>query len=142
MNESIIPVPRRAEYRSRLSYTHRPNFNVQRDGEMTESEFMDQVDETLEQIEEVLDAAESDLDYESQGGMMTVSCENGSQIIFTRQPPLKQLWVATRNGGFHFDFNEDKGQWLRDSDAAELGQVLTSAFAEQAGETLDFSSLA
>ncbi len=109
---------------------------------MTESEFMDQVDETLEQIEEVLDEAESDLDYESQGGMMTVSCENGSQIIFTRQPPLKQLWVATRNGGFHFDYHEDQGQWLRDSDAAELGQVLTSAFAEQAGETLDFSALA
>lgn len=109
---------------------------------MTESEFMTQVDETLEQIEEVLDDAEGDLDYEGQGGMMTVTCENGSQIIFTRQPPVKQLWVATRNGGFHFDYNTDQSQWLRDSDGASLSEVLTAAFADQAGETLDFSSLA
>lgn len=108
---------------------------------MTESEFMARVDTTLEQLEEILDDAESDLDYESQGGMMTVKCENGSQIIFTRQPPVKQLWVATRNGGFHFDYSPEQGQWLRDSDGAPLTRVLTDAFSEQAGETFDFDSL-
>jgi CyaY protein len=106
---------------------------------MTESEFMSRVDATLERIEEILDDAESDLDYESQGGMMTVKCENGSQIIFTRQPPVKQLWVATRNGGFHFD--HDGEQWLRDTDGASLTEVLTVAFAEQAGETFDFQGI-
>ncbi len=106
---------------------------------MTESEFMSREDATLERIEEILDDAESDLDYESQGGMMTVKCENGSQIIFTRQPPVKQLWVATRNGGFHFD--HDGEQWLRDTDGASLTEVLTAAFAEQAGEDFDFSGV-
>jgi CyaY protein len=106
---------------------------------MTESEFMNRVDATLERIEEILDDAESDLDYESQGGMMTVTCENGSQIIFTRQLPVKQLWVATRNGGFHFD--HDGEQWLRDTDGASLTDVLTAAFAEQAGEDFDFSKV-
>ncbi|GAA0789840.1 iron donor protein CyaY [Marinobacterium sediminicola] len=106
---------------------------------MTESEFMSRVDATLEQIEEILDDAESDLDYESQGGMMTVKCENGSQIIFTRQPPVKQLWVATRNGGFHFD--HDGEQWLRDTDKAPLADVLQAAFLEQAGESFDFSDI-
>ncbi|GGB97462.1 protein CyaY [Marinobacterium zhoushanense] len=108
---------------------------------MTESEFMAQVDETLARIEEILDDAESDLDYETNGGMMTVKCENGSQIIFTRQPPLKQLWLATRTGGFHFDYSEEKRSWVRDSDGAELGGVLTQAFADQAGESLDFSDI-
>ena len=106
---------------------------------MTESEFMSRVDATLERIEEILDDAESDLDYESQGGMMTVKCENGSQIIFTRQPPVKQLWVAIRNGGFHFD--HDGEQWLRDTDGASLTEVLTAAFVEQAGEDFDFSGV-
>ena len=109
---------------------------------MTESEFNDKVDATLETIEEMLDEAETDLDYVTTGGVLTVICENRSQIIFTRQPPLKQLWVATRNGGFHFDFNEDQGQWLRDSDGASLSEVLAAAFADQAGENLDFSALA
>lgn len=108
---------------------------------MTETEFMAQVDETLERIEEILDDADSDLDVEGQGGMMTVKCENGSQIIFTRQPPLKQLWLATRSGGFHFDYVSDAGQWQRDSDGASLADVLHQAFAAQAGEQLDFGTL-
>ena len=106
---------------------------------MTESEFMSRVDVTLERIEELLDDAETDLDCESNGGMLTVKCENGSQIIFTRQPPVKQLWVATRHGGFHFD--HDGEQWLRDTDGASLTEVLTAAFAEQAGGDFDFSNV-
>ncbi|MBV1788372.1 iron donor protein CyaY [Marinobacterium sp. D7] len=108
---------------------------------MTESEFMAQVDETLQRVEEILDEAESDLDYETNGGMMTVKCENGSQIIFTRQPPLKQLWLATRTGGFHFDYSDEQQSWVRDSDGADLGELLTQAFADQAGEALDFSAI-
>ena len=106
---------------------------------MTESEFMSRVDATLERIEEILDDAETDLDCESNGGMMTVKCENGSQIIFTRQPPVKQLWVATRNGGFHFD--HDGEQWLRDTDGATLAEVLAGAFADQAGESFAFKGV-
>jgi len=108
---------------------------------MTESEFMTQVDETLTGIEEILDNAESDLDYETNGGMMTVTCANGSQIIFTRQPPVKQLWLATREGGFHFDYDSERQCWLRDSDGAPLAEVLTRAFADQAGERLAFDAL-
>lgn len=108
---------------------------------MTESEFMAQVDETLERIEEILDEAESDLDYETNGGMMTVKCENGSQVIFTRQPPLKQLWLALPGGGFHFDYDPDAGQWKRDTDGADLAALLTTSFAVQAGEQFDFSGI-
>lgn len=105
---------------------------------MTESEFNDRVDETLGTIEEILDEADSDLDYESQGGMLTVKCENGSQVIFTRQPPVTQLWVAARNGGFHFDFDAGSGRWLRDSDGAPLAEVLGEIFRLQAGEDFAF----
>ena len=51
---------------------------------MTESEFNDKVDATLEAIEEMLDEAETDLDYVTSGGVLTVICENHTQIIFTR----------------------------------------------------------
>ncbi|GGO78039.1 protein CyaY [Marinobacterium nitratireducens] len=105
---------------------------------MTESEFNDRVDQTIEAIEEVLDDADSDLDYEAQGGMLTVKCENGSQVIFTRQPPVSQLWVAARNGGFHFDFDPASQRWLRDSDQAPLAEVLSDIFQAQAGEDFSF----
>lgn len=106
---------------------------------MTESEFNALVDDTLLWIEERLDAqAESDLDYETSGGVLTVRCENGTQIIFTRQAPVRQLWVATVSGGFHFDYDGEAEGWVRDSDGQSLGAFLTAVFRDQAGETLAF----
>lgn len=105
---------------------------------MNESEFNQLVDDTLTEIEEKLDEAESDLDYINNGGVLTVICENQSQIIFTRQTPVSQLWLAARSGGFHFDYDADSQRWVRDSDAAPLNDVLDTVFAEQAGETFAF----
>jgi CyaY protein len=105
---------------------------------MTESEFNDRVDETLVTLEDLLDEVDSDLDVESHGGMLTIVCENGSQVIFTRQPPVKQLWVAARNGGHHFDFDESLQRWIRDTDKALLSDVLNEIFRTQADEDLTF----
>ena len=106
---------------------------------MNESEFNQLVDDTLTAIEEILDDAETDLDFMNNGGVLTVICENRSQVIFTRQTPVKQLWLAARSGGFHFDFDADKKQWVRDSDGTALNDMLAAIFTEQAGETFDFN---
>ena len=103
---------------------------------MNESEFNQKVDDILEAIEEILDEAETDLDYINNGGVLTVICENKSQVIFTRQTPVKQFWVAARSGGFHFDFNGET--WIRDSDGALLNDVLAGIFSEQAEEDFSF----
>lgn len=105
---------------------------------MNESEFNQRVDDTFVAIEEALDEASTDLDYENNGGVLTVICENQTQIIFTRQTPVTQLWLAARSGGFHFDYAEDRQTWIRDSDGEPLQAVLNSVFAEQAGETFEF----
>lgn len=105
---------------------------------MTESEFNELVEDTLLQIEESLDEAETDLDYNNAGGVLTVVCENGAHIIFTRQAPVSQLWVATPDGGFHFDYDQNKSAWLRDSDQQSLSQFLAATFAQHAGESLSF----
>ncbi|MGH1430093.1 MAG: iron donor protein CyaY [Neptuniibacter sp.] len=105
---------------------------------MTESEFNDQVDATLDRIEEILDDAETDIDVQLGGGILTIICENRSQLIFTRQAPVKQLWLATKGGGFHFDYDAKQEQWVLDSTAEPLDQFFAKAFSEQAGETLEF----
>ena len=105
---------------------------------MTESEFNDRVDATLIALEDLLDDVGSDLDVKSHGGMLTIVCENGSQVIFTRQPPVRQLWVAARNGGHHFDFDPASERWLRDTDQAPLGDILNDIFRTQANEDLSF----
>ena len=107
---------------------------------MTESEFNEKVEDTLEAIEALLDnEAETDLDYDTVGGVLTIICENRSQIIFTRQAPVSQLWVATVDGGYHFDFSDDLNTWVLDSDQTPLSTFLSATFAKQAGEDLTFS---
>ncbi len=99
---------------------------------MTESEFNQQVDDTLLWLEEAIDASGLDIDYENSGGILTITFEeNGSQVIVNRQTPVRQLWVAAKNGGHHFDFRDDS--WVRDKDGAGLLEVLNQVFTQQAG---------
>lgn len=104
---------------------------------MSESDFNRRIDDTLRAIEEAIDAAGADLDYENAGGVLTLQCTGGSQLILNRQTPLRQLWLAARSGGFHFDWDAATGGWVRDSDGASLGAVLAEILATQCGETID-----
>ncbi|MCK5723465.1 MAG: iron donor protein CyaY [Gammaproteobacteria bacterium] len=105
---------------------------------MNESEFNDIVDnifiEIEDAIEEVCDEKGADIDYETTSGILTLSFTNGTQIIINRQAPLKQIWVAARQGGFHFDFNSEAKQWLCND--KELFSALSEYCSEQAGQSI------
>lgn len=106
---------------------------------MTESEFTQRVDDTLIAIEEAIDAAGADIDYESAAGILTLTIEdNGSQIIINRQTPVRQLWLATRTGGYHFNWSDEAGGWVRDSDGSPFNLMLNQALVDQGAETIEF----
>ena len=71
---------------------------------LSESQFNQKVDDTLLAIEEAIDAGGFDIDYENVAGILTLDCEDGSQVIVNRQGAAMQLWVAARDGGHHFDW--------------------------------------
>jgi CyaY protein len=107
---------------------------------MNESEFHQRVDEMLLAIEEAIDESGADIDYENAAGILTLELENGSQIIINRQTPVKQLWLAVRSGGYHFDWSDEAGEsggWIRDSDGAEFVETLNLALEAQGGEALE-----
>jgi CyaY protein len=105
---------------------------------MTESEFNQRVDDTLLAIEEAIDASGADIDYESAAGILTLTIEeNASQIIINRQGPVKQLWLATKTGGYHYDWSDEAGGWLLDSDGSPFTEMLNRALVEQGGEALE-----
>jgi CyaY protein len=105
---------------------------------MNESEFNDIVDnifiEIEDAIEEVCDETGADIDYETASSILTLSFTNETQIIINRQTPLKQIWVAARQGGFHFDFNNDTKQWICND--KELFTALSEYCTEQAGQNI------
>ncbi|CAM3609486.1 iron donor protein CyaY [Parendozoicomonas haliclonae] len=103
---------------------------------MNEYEFNDQIDELMIAIEDAIEELETDIDYENAGGILTLTFENGSQIILSRQAALTQLWVAARSGGFHFDFDEEQQLWICDSNGEELVSLLNNCASEQSGEEI------
>jgi CyaY protein len=62
-------------------------------------------------------------------------------LILSRQEPLRQLWLAARSGGYHFDYNEEDGQWECEKTDERLNEVLARATFEQAGLELDLEEL-
>ncbi len=78
---------------------------------MTESEFNELIDRTFTALEEALDQVDADVDYETSGGVLTVEFDNDTKLVFSRQPPTRQLWLAARSGGFHFAYDEAAGDW-------------------------------
>lgn len=78
---------------------------------MSESQFNELIDSTFAALEQALDAVDADLDYETSGGVLTVSFDNDTRLVFSRQPPTRQLWLAARAGGFHFAYDAEAGDW-------------------------------
>jgi CyaY protein len=108
---------------------------------MNESEFRNIADQTIEVIQDAIDASGADIDYEESGGVLTLEFDNGSKIIFSKQPPVKQLWMAARSGGYHFGYDADSDTWVCDSgDNEELFAMLSRLATEQSGEVIDLKA--
>ncbi|NWA04287.1 iron donor protein CyaY [Pseudomonas gingeri] len=116
---------------------------------LTEARFHDLVDSTLENLEEVFDESGLDLDQENSSGMLTVKFEGGSQLIFSRQEPLLQLWLATSkpSGAYHFEYkessseDEDGSYWFCVKSEEKLNEILARFTLEQSGADLDFDEI-
>jgi CyaY protein len=108
---------------------------------LTEARFHDLVDAVQQAVEDIFDDSDLDLDLENSAGVLTVRFENGSQLIFSRQEPIRQLWLAARSGGFHFDYDEASERWICDSSDEQLGEMLERITLEQSGADLEFEEL-
>ncbi|WP_431224218.1 iron donor protein CyaY [Serratia sp. L9] len=106
---------------------------------MNDSEFHQLADQLMLNIEETLDDfdGDADIDYETNGGVMTLSFENGTKIVINRQEPLHQIWLATKTGGYHFDYRDSA--WFCDRSGQEFYALLTEAASTQAGAVVSFS---
>lgn len=91
------------------------------------------VETTLDQW---LDDDVVDIDTHRTGGLLELSFPNGSKIILNTQPPLHELWLAARAGGFHFKF--ENNQWVDTKDGKEFHAVLSTQVSAQAGKPLQF----
>lgn len=101
---------------------------------MNDYEYDELTDNTLLAVEEALEQQELDLDYESHGGLLSITFPDHSKIIINKQPPLQQLWVATKFNGHHFEWREQ--QWIDNRTGIEFWTLLTDAASKQAGSPM------
>jgi CyaY protein len=79
-----------------------------------------------------------DIDSQRTGGLLELAFPNGSRIVVNTQPPLHELWLAARAGGYHFKHVD--GRWLDTKDGREFFVVLSSLASEQGGRPLVFEA--
>lgn len=79
---------------------------------------------------------EADVDCDVNDGILTLQFENGSKIIINRQEALRQVWMATKHGGYHFD--QKDGEWICDRGGERFWDLLERAVSQQAGEEARF----
>ncbi|MCV6613583.1 MAG: iron donor protein CyaY [Cellvibrionaceae bacterium] len=97
---------------------------------MNEAEFMAQAEATMMQLEDAIDTGDGALDYESNGSVLTIECEDSAtQVIISRQLATREIWVAAKSGGYHLGWQA--GQWHCASSDESLIQLLERVLTEQ-----------
>ncbi len=105
---------------------------------MTDSDYLTRAEGVLMRIEQAVDDTDADIELERSGNVLTLEFENGSKIIVNLQPPMQEIWIAAKAGGFHFKFVD--GRWLDTRSGREFFESLTEYATQQAGESVDFSA--
>jgi CyaY protein len=107
---------------------------------LTDHDYRTLTDAVLGGIEATVDAWLQDdvvdIDAHRTGGLLELHFPNRSTIVLNTQPPLQELWLAARAGGFHFRFAE--GRWIDTKDGRDFHAALSDCASAQAGLPLRF----
>jgi len=77
-----------------------------------------------------------DIDTHRTGGLLELAFPNGSKIVVNTQPPLHEVWLAAKAGGYHYRHVD--GRWRDTRDGSEFIEALSKHASAQAGKPLQF----
>lgn len=102
----------------------------------------------LQSIEVALEAADDaldlDLDVERQGGnVINIRFRDRSVIVVNTQPPLHEIWVAAKSGGYHYRWAGTVASplWLDTKTGRELLGDLSGFASAQSGQAITIGLL-
>ena len=100
----------------------------------TDTAFIASVDAVLAAFGAALAAALADADIDADwslnDGILEIECEDGSKLIVNRHVPNREIWVAAKSGGFHFQAQQ--GRWRDSRGKEELAVALARLLKAQA----------
>ena len=95
-------------------------------------------------LETADDALDLDLDVERQGGnVINIRFRDRSVIVVNTQPPLHEIWVAAKSGGYHYRWAGTLAspQWLDTKTGRELLSDLSEFASAQSGQAITIDLL-
>lgn len=79
-----------------------------------------------------------DIDAHRTGGLLELEFPDRSKLVINTQPPLQELWLASRAGGYHFQWQA--GRWVDTRDGTEFYAALSREASAQGGRALVFGA--
>lgn len=104
---------------------------------MTDSDYLTRAEAVLDAVERAIDDTGADIELERSGNVLTLEFANRSKIIVNLQPPMQEIWIAAKAGGFHFRYVD--GAWRDTRNDTEFFAALSAYATQQAGEPVTFT---
>ena len=104
---------------------------------LSETEFQQKAEEAIDDLEKSFGemAEDRDLDVQIQGGVLSVTFEEGEpgRFIVSPNSSVRQLWVSARVASYKFDWSNEAEGFVLAGTGEPLKQVMTRLTQEQLG---------
>ena len=105
---------------------------------LSEVAFQGKAEETIDNLDKAFSALaeDRDLDVEVEGGVLSVSFEEGEpgKFIVSPNSSAGQVWVSARLTSFKFDWSEEKEDFVLAGTGEPIRTVLERLAREQLGD--------
>ena len=102
---------------------------------ISETEFQQKAEQAILDLDRVFGdlAEERDLDVQVQGGVLTVSFEEGEpgKFIVSPNSSVRQLWISARMTSSKLDWSDDENAFVLANTSETLKQLMTRLTREQ-----------
>jgi iron donor protein CyaY len=105
---------------------------------LSEKEFQEKADRAIRALEDAFATLgeQRDLDVEVEGGVLSVTFEEGEpgRFIVSPNSAVRQLWVSARVASFKFDWSEAADDFVLAGTGEPIKQVMERLAQEQLGD--------
>lgn len=105
---------------------------------MTDAELQQRMEEAIEELEDAFSqlADQRDIDVEVQGGVLSITFEEGEpgKFIISPNSSARQVWVSARVSSYKFDWSDAVATFVLSSTGETIKDVMTRLTREQLGD--------
>ncbi len=105
---------------------------------MDEPTYRRLVDDTMHHIDTAFEDVDPDLaESNISQGALTITFPGGMRAIISPQPPVRQMWLAFKDRGYHFNWDPERKRWIDDKgEGLELYRLVSDLTRQTSGVEL------